>query len=499
MKDYIIALDQGTTSSRAILFDREQNIVGLAQREFTQIYPKAGWVEHDPMEIYASQYGVLMDVLLMSDIDPKDLAAIGITNQRETTIIWDKATGRPIYNAIVWQCRRTADICERLKAQGLEEHIRKTTGLIIDAYFSATKIRWILDHVPGAQQRAEKGELLFGTVDTWLAWKLTGGKTFVTDFTNAARTMLFDINRLEWDETILKALNIPRCMLPEVRSSSEIYGYAIINGAQVPIAGMAGDQQAALFGQTCFAPGDAKNTYGTGCFLLMNTGATPYVSKHGMLTTIAATLKGQSAQYAVEGSVFTGGAVIQWLRDELRLIADAKDSEYFATKVPDNGGVYIVPAFTGLGAPHWDMYARGTILGVTRGTNRAHIVRAALESIAFQVGDLLTAIQQDTGITLNELKVDGGASANGFLMQFQADILGKDIRRPMIRETTALGAAYLAGLAVGVWESTEDIKKLWSLDKVWRPEMEAAQREALTHYWGKAVKRALQWAEEDTK
>lgn len=499
MKDYIIALDQGTTSSRAILFDREQNIVGLAQREFTQIYPKAGWVEHDPMEIYASQYGVLMDVLLMSDIDPKDLAAIGITNQRETTIIWDKATGRPIYNAIVWQCRRTADICERLKAQGLEEHIRKTTGLIIDAYFSATKIRWILDHVPGAQQRAEKGELLFGTVDTWLTWKLTGGKTFVTDFTNAARTMLFDINRLEWDETILKALDIPHCMLPEVRSSSEIYGYATINGAQVPIAGMAGDQQAALFGQTCFAPGDAKNTYGTGCFLLMNTGDTPYVSEHGMLTTIAATLKGQCAQYAVEGSVFTGGAVIQWLRDELRLIADAKGSEYFATKVPDNGGVYIVPAFTGLGAPHWDMYARGTILGVTRGTNRAHIIRAALESIAFQVGDLLTAIQQDTGITLNELKVDGGASANGFLMQFQADILGKDIRRPMIRETTALGAAYLAGLAVGVWESTEDIKKLWSLDQVWRPEMEDAQRKALTHYWGKAVRRALQWAEEDAK
>ena len=494
MKNYVIALDQGTTSSRAIVFDRQQNIVEIAQKEFTQLYPKAGYVEHDPMEIYASQYGVLTEVLARGNIDPAEVAAIGITNQRETTILWDRKTGRPVYNAIVWQCRRTADICEDLKKQGLEEYIRENTGLLIDAYFSGTKIKWILDHVEGLRERAERGEILFGTVDTWLIWKLTGGEVHVTDYTNASRTMIYNIKTLDWDDTILKALDIPRCMLPQVCNSSEVYGTVNIGGGKIPIAGIAGDQQAALFGQTCFQKGEAKNTYGTGCFLLMNTGEEMYLSQNGLLTTIAIGLGGK-VQYALEGSVFVGGAVIQWLRDELRFLGDAKDSEYFATQVEDNGGVYLVPAFTGLGAPHWDMYARGAIFGLTRGAGRNHIIRAALEAIAYQTKDVLDAMVADTGIDLRELKVDGGASANNFLMQFQADILGRSIRRPMIRETTALGAAYLAGLAVGFWKDLGDIKNQWTLDKIYSPQMEGTQREKLLKGWKKAVSRAKNWEE----
>ena len=494
MKNYVIALDQGTTSSRAIVFDRQQNIVEIAQKEFTQLYPKAGYVEHDPMEIYASQYGVLTEVLARGNIDPAEVAAIGITNQRETTILWDRKTGRPVYNAIVWQCRRTADICEELKKQGLEEYIRENTGLLIDAYFSGTKIKWILDHVEGLRERAERGEILFGTVDTWLIWKLTGGEVHVTDYTNASRTMIYNIKTLDWDDTILKALDIPRCMLPQVCNSSEVYGTVNIGGVNIPIAGIAGDQQAALFGQTCFQKGEAKNTYGTGCFLLMNTGEEMYLSQNGLLTTIAIGLGGK-VQYALEGSVFVGGAVIQWLRDELRFLGDAKDSEYFATQVEDNGGVYLVPAFTGLGAPHWDMYARGAIFGLTRGAGRNHIIRAALEAIAYQTKDVLDAMVADTGIDLRELKVDGGASANNFLMQFQADILGRSIRRPMIRETTALGAAYLAGLAVGFWKDLGDIKNQWTLDKIYSPQMEGTQREKLLKGWKKAVSRAKNWEE----
>ena len=494
MKNYVIALDQGTTSSRAIVFDRQQNIVEIAQKEFTQPYPKAGYVEHDPMEIYASQYGVLTEVLARGNIDPAEVAAIGITNQRETTILWDRKTGRPVYNAIVWQCRRTADICEDLKKQGLEEYIRENTGLLIDAYFSGTKIKWILDHVEGLRERAERGEILFGTVDTWLIWKLTGGEVHVTDYTNASRTMIYNIKTLDWDDTILKALDIPRCMLPQVCNSSEVYGTVNIGGVNIPIAGIAGDQQAALFGQTCFQKGEAKNTYGTGCFLLMNTGEEMYLSQNGLLTTIAIGLGGK-VQYALEGSVFVGGAVIQWLRDELRFLGDAKDSEYFATQVEDNGGVYLVPAFTGLGAPHWDMYARGAIFGLTRGAGRNHIIRAALEAIAYQTKDVLDAMVADTGIDLRDLKVDGGASANNFLMQFQADILGRSIRRPMIRETTALGAAYLAGLAVGFWKDLGDIKNQWTLDKIYSPQMEGTQREKLLKGWKKAVSRAKNWEE----
>ena len=492
-KKYIIALDQGTTSSRAVVFDRQQHIVNIAQREYTQHYPKEGWVEHDPMEIYASQYGVLLDSLLMADIDPAEVAAIGITNQRETTIIWEKATGRPIYNAIVWQCRRTAAICEELRAKGLEDKIRRSTGLLIDAYFSATKIKWILDHVEGARERARRGELLFGTVDTWLMWKLSGGKIYATDRTNASRTMMYNIHTLQWDQEILDLLDIPREMLPEVYPSSRIYGEAVIDGVVIPIAGVAGDQQAALFGQRCFQPGDAKNTYGTGCFLLMNTGSTPYESQNGMLTTLAAST-GEEPCYAIEGSVFTGGSVVQWLRDEMRFITESSDSEYFARKVSDTGGVYMVPAFTGLGAPHWDMFARGTILGITRGTRRPHIIRAALESIAYQSRDLLAAIEADTGIKLKELKVDGGASANSFLMQFQADIIGCPVCRPVVWETTALGAAYLAGLAVGFWKQ-EDLTAAGQIDCVYEPEMEPEKREKLLCGWRKAVERAKDWAE----
>lgn len=496
MSKYILSLDQGTTSSRAILFDTKQNILAVSQKEFTQLYPKEGWVEHNPMEIWSSQYAVMMEVIAQSNIHAADLAAIGITNQRETTILWDKATGMPIYNAIVWQCRRTAGIVEKLVEQGLSEHIKAVTGLLPDAYFSATKIRWILDHVEGAQQRAERGEVLFGTVDSWLLWKLTGGAVHATDVTNASRTMLFDIHKLDWDDTLLKALNIPRAMLPQVRSSSEVYGTTEIQGVKVPIAGIAGDQQAALFGQTCFAPGEAKNTYGTGCFLLMNTGNTPCESRNGLVTTIAVGLNG-TVQYALEGSVFVGGAVIQWLRDELRLFSESRDAEYYAQKVPDNGGVYLVPAFTGLGAPNWDMHARGCIVGITRGTRREHLIRAAQESIAYQVADLVHAMEADTGLRLSSLKADGGASRDRFLMQFQSDIIDCQVRRPAIRETTALGAAYLAGLALGVWENCDALRSLWVCDSVYEPEMDAPQREKLLHQWHRAVQRSLSWAEDE--
>ncbi len=493
MGKYILALDQGTTSSRVILFDRDQNILGVSQKEFTQYYPHEGWVEHDAMEIWSSQYATMMEVVAQSGVAPEDIAGIGITNQRETTILWDKETGRPIANAIVWQCRRTAPIVDKLLADGLGDHIKQTTGLVPDAYFSATKIKWLLDHVDGAREKAQRGEILFGTVDSWLVWKLTGGAAHVTDVTNASRTMLFDIHKLDWDDTLLDALEIPRAMLPKVCSSSEIYGYTEIQGAKVPIAGIAGDQQAALFGQTCFQPGDAKNTYGTGCFLLMNTGEQPCESKNGLLTTIAIGLNG-TVQYALEGSVFVGGAVIQWLRDELRFFTDSSDAEYYAQKVPDNGGVYLVPAFTGLGAPYWDMYARGAIVGLTRGTKREHIIRAAQESIAYQVADLVAAMAADTGLPLNALKADGGASRDRFLMQFQADIMGREVRRPAIRETTALGAAYLAGLATGVWSGTDEIKRLWKCDNTFQPSMAPEDREQLLSGWHKAVGRSRDWA-----
>ena len=493
MARYILALDQGTTSSRAILFDHEQNVMGVSQKEFNQIYPKQGWVEHDPMEIWSSQYGVMMEVIAQTGVDPADIAGIGITNQRETTILWDKTTGRPIYNAIVWQCRRTADIVDGLLERGLGDHIRAVTGLVPDAYFSASKIKWILDHVEGARERAARGEILFGTVDSWLVWKLTGGAVHVTDCTNASRTMIYDIHKLDWDDTLLRALDIPRAMLPEVCSSSQVYGYTEIQGVRVPIAGMAGDQQAALFGQGCFDPGDAKNTYGTGCFLLMNTGEKPCESRNGLITTIAVGLNGK-VQYALEGSVFVGGAAIQWLRDEMRFFNDSRDAEYYAQKVMDNGGVYLVPAFAGLGAPYWDMYARGTIVGLTRGTKREHIIRAAQESIAYQVAGLVRAMEADTGITLNALKADGGASRDRFLMQFQADIMGREVRRPAIRETTAMGAAYLAGLATGVWKDREEIKRLWACDITFRPDMEDAQRQKLLSGWERAVGRSRDWA-----
>ena len=493
MAKYLLSLDQGTTSSRAILFDDHQNIVGVSQKEFTQLFPKEGWVEHNPMEIWSSQYAVMMEVIAQTGIEPKDIAGIGITNQRETTILWDKETGMPIYNAIVWQCRRTADIVDQLVADGLSDHIQKTTGLIPDAYFSATKIKWILDHVEGAREKARRGEILFGTVDSWLLWKLTGGHVHVTDYTNASRTMIFDIRKLDWDDTLLEALDIPRAMLPEVRSSSEIYGYTDIQGVRVPICGIAGDQHAALFGQTCFDPGDIKNTYGTGCFMLMNTGDVPFESKNGLLTTIAVGLNGK-VQYALEGSVFVGGAVIQWLRDELRFFSESRDAEYYAQKVPDNGGVYLVPAFTGLGAPYWDMYARGCIVGITRGTTREHIIRAAQESIAYQVADLASAMEADTGLKLRSLKADGGASRDAFLMQFQADMLGCQVRRPAIRETTALGVAYLAGLASGVWSSQDEIRSLWVCDREFEPGMGDDQRTHLMDSWHKAVGRSKDWA-----
>ena len=496
MGKYILALDQGTTSSRAILFDSEQNILAIRQHELTQHYPHEGWVEQDPMEIWSTQYAAMFEVLAAADISPADVAGIGITNQRETTILWDKMTGRPIHNAIVWQCRRTADIVDGLVESGLSDHIRRTTGLVPDAYFSGTKIKWLLDHVEGAREKAEKGEILFGTVDSWLVWKLTGGRVHITDATNAARTMIFDIHSLDWDDTLLTALDIPRAMLPRVCSSSEIYGYVnLCLMVRFPIAGIAGDQQAALFGQTCFNAGDAKNTYGTGCFLLMNTGTTACESENGLLTTIGIRMRETKTQYALEGSVFVGGAVIQWLRDEMRFFSESRDAEYYACKVKDTGGVYLVPAFTGLGAPHWDMYARGCLIGLTRGTTREHIIRAAQESIAYQVNDLLTAMKRDTGVALSSLSVDGGASRDSFLMQFQADISNCTIRRPVIRETTALGACYLAGLATGVWSSRDELKELWRCDTLYAPSMEDEKRSRLLNGWDKAVGRSLDWAE----
>lgn len=492
-KKYILALDQGTTSSRAIIFNHKGEIVKIAQKEFTQYYPKPGWVEHDPMEIWGSQSGVAREVIETAGIRPEEIAAIGITNQRETTVIWDKNTGRPIYNAIVWQCRRTAAICEELKRRGLEDYIRDNTGLVIDAYFSATKIKWILDNVEGAREKAEKGELLFGNIDTWLIWNLTRGKVHVTDYSNASRTMLYNIKELKWDDRLLKELNIPKSVLPEVKPSSHVYGYTdpdIFGGLRIPIAGVAGDQQAALFGQACFKAGMAKNTYGTGCFLLMNTGDEMVKSKNGLITTIAWGIDGK-VEYALEGSIFVAGAVVQWLRDELKLIHDAKDSEYFAKKVEDSNGVYLVPAFTGLGAPYWDMDARGVIVGLTRGANKNHIIRAALESIAYQTRDVLEVMEEDSGIKLKELRVDGGAAANNFLMQFQSDILGVPIKRPNIIETTALGAAYLAGLAVGFWSCREEIWEKWNVNQSFEPQMEIEKREHIYRGWKEAVKKAI--------
>ncbi len=488
---YILALDQGTTSSRAILFDKKGNIVASEQEEFTQIFPQPGWVEHNAKEIWNTQLKVAQKVLEKNEIDPQDIAGIGITNQRETTVIWDKETGEPIHNAIVWQDRRTAGICDKMKKDGLERYVRKNTGLVIDAYFSGTKVKWMLDKVKGARKRAMKGELLFGTIDSWLVWKLTGGAAHITDYTNASRTLLYNINKLKWDDKLLKYLNIPHKILPEVKQSSEIYGHseAKLLGHSIPIAGIAGDQQAALFGQACYRKGMAKNTYGTGCFMLMNTGDKPVYSKKGLLTTIAWGIDGK-VTYALEGSVFIAGAAIQWLRDGLKLIDDSPDSEYIAMKVPDTGGVYVVPAFAGLGAPYWDMYARGAIYGLTRGTTKAHLVRATLESLAYQTKDVLDAMEKDSKVTLSTLRVDGGASANNLLMQFQSDILGVKVERPKIIETTALGAAYLAGLAVGFWKR-KDIDKNWQLDQPFTSEMDLKERKRLYQGWIKAVKRTM--------
>jgi len=493
MGKYILALDQGTTSSRAILFDRKQNIVAVEQKEFTQKYPREGWVEHDPMEIINTQFIVMTDVISRARINVKEIAAVGITNQRETTILWDKNTGQPVYNAIVWQCRRTSGIVDSLIKDGLGDYIKKTTGLIPDAYFSGTKIKWILDNVKGAREKARNGDILFGTVDTWLIWMLSNGKSHVTDYTNASRTMIFDIHKLDWDDTLLNALDIPRAMLPKVLPSGADFGTAGINGAELPIAGNAGDQQAALFGQCCFDKGNAKCTYGTGCFLLMNTGNEAAVSSNGLLTTIAAGFS-DKVQYALEGSVFTGGAVIQWLRDEMRIISDSADSEYFASKVNDTGGVYLIPAFTGLGAPYWDMYARGCIIGITRGTKREHIIRAAQESIAYQVMDLLKAMENDLGVKLKELKVDGGASRDKFLMQFQSDICQSSIVRPTVRETTALGAACLAGITEGFWKDIDEVKSRWQQDMTFVPKMDNEKREKLITQWHKALERSRNWA-----
>ena len=496
-KKYIIALDQGTTSSRAVIFGRDQKVVRIAQREYTQYYPKEGWVEHDPMEIYATQYGVLVDAMLLAGVSAEEVAAIGITNQRETTIVWEKATGRPVYNAVVWQCRRTAPLCEQLEAEGLGDSIRASTGLLIDAYFSATKLAWILDQIPDGRARAERGELLFGTVDSWLMWKLSGGEIHATDYTNASRTMMFNIHTLQWDEKILARLGIPRRMLPEVRPSASVFGYAHVDGVEIPIAGVAGDQQAALFGQCCWEEGQVKNTYGTGCFLLYNTGTRPVESKNGLVTTIAASADG-SLRYALEGSVFTGGAVVQWLRDEMRFIGESADSEYYARKVPDTGGVYMVPAFTGLGAPQWDMYARGLLIGITRGTRREHLIRAALESIAYQSADLLEAVSADAGRAIDELSVDGGASANGFLMQFQSDILGIPVCRPEVYESTAQGAAYLAGLTSGFW-TPDELLAARKIAVRYTPQMDGVKREKCRRGWKRAVSRSLQWAKEDAE
>ena len=500
-KKYIMALDQGTTSSRAILFNDKGEILEIAQKEFTQIYPKAGWVEHNPMEIWGSQSGVMREVIETAGITPDEIAGIGITNQRETTIVWDKNTGKPIYNAIVWQCRRTSDICKNLKEKGLEKIIKDKTGLLIDAYFSATKLKWILDNVEGAREKANKGDLLFGTVDTWLIWKLTHGKVHVTDYSNASRTMMYNIKELKWDEEILNELDIPLNMLPKVKPSSYIYGHTdeqMLAGAKIPISGCAGDQQSALFCQTCFEEGSVKNTYGTGCFLLMNTGEKIVESKNGLITTIAWGIDNK-IQYALEGSIFMAGASIQWLRDELRMIKTAKDSETYANKVEDTNGVYVVPAFTGLGAPYWDMYARGTIVGLTRGSKKEHVIRATLESIAYQTKDVITVMEQDSNIKVKNLKVDGGASSNNFLMQFQSDILNLNIDKPKITETTALGAAYLAGLAVGFYKNKNEIKSKWKVQKEITPNMDENKRDKLYKGWKKAVSRSIQWEIEDEK
>ena len=496
-KKYIIALDQGTTNSRSVIFDHDANIMIEAQREIRQIYPQAGWVEHDAEEIYASQVQTLLECLDKAAISPEDIAAIGITNQRETTVVWHKDSGKPIYNAIVWQCRRTAPLCEQLKVQGLEAYIQANTGLVVDPYFSATKIRWILDQVEGAQQEAEAGNLLFGTIDTWLLWKLSECKVHVTDYTNASRTMLFNINTLQWDERLLKALNIPLAMLPEVKSSSEIYAYTSIAGKDscpIAIAGMAGDQQAALFGQMCVDKGQAKNTYGTGCFLLMHTGQEKVDSTHGLLTTLACGPRGEVA-YALEGSVFMAGASMQWLRDEMKLLTYVKDSDYLATQVESSNGVYVVPAFTGLGAPYWDVYARGTIVGLTRGVNANHIIRATLESIAYQTRDVLDAMQADSGIKLVGLQVDGGAVANNFLMQFQADVLNVEVHRPKVTEVPALGAAYLAGLAVGFWQDLAELKEKVIIDRSFQAHQDEGKRDQRYRGWQRAVKCAQVWAD----
>ena len=496
---YIVALDQGTTSSRTVVLDQDVNIVAVVQREFPQIYPRPGWVEHDPRQIWATQSSTLTEALASVGISSDEVAAIGITNQRETTVVWEKDTGKPVYNAIVWQCRRTAQICDELrKNEGFEEYVRENTGLLLDPYFSGTKIKWILDNVPGAREKAEKGQLLFGTIDTWLIWNMTQGRVHVTDYTNASRTMLFNIHKLEWDEHILSMLGIPRSMLPEVKPSSTVYGQTNIGGkggTRIPIAGIAGDQQAALFGHLCVENGMAKNTYGTGCFMLMNTGKTAVSSKNGLITTLACGPRGEAC-YALEGSIFVGGSAIQWLRDELHLLEDARDSEYMAQKVKDTNGCYVVPAFTGLGAPHWDQYARGTIVGLTRGCNKYHIIRATLDSICYQVNDVLRAMAADSGIAMKSLRVDGGASANDYLMQTMADLSDLEVKRPCCVETTALGAAYLAGLAVGYWESLEDVKQNQGIDRVFVPAMDKEKRAELLRGWRKAVKCAQVWAEE---
>lgn len=503
MKQYVMSLDQGTTSSRCILFDKQGNICSMAQREFTQIYPKPSYVEHNPMEIWSSQLGVAIEAMAMVNAKPEQIAGIGITNQRETTIVWDKITGEPVYNAIVWQCRRTADMIEKLKKDGMEEKIQKKTGLIPDAYFSATKIAWILEHVEGAREKAKKGQLLFGTVDTWLIYNLTKGKVHVTDYTNASRTMLFDIHLLQWDDELLEYFQIPKSMLPTVKPSSCVYGYtdATVLGGEIKIAGAAGDQQAALFGQCCFEKGDVKNTYGTGCFLLMNTGETPIRSQNGLVTTIAATEEGK-IQYALEGSVFVAGAGIQWLRDEMRMFRESRQSEVYASKVEDTAGVYVVPAFAGMGAPYWNPYARGSVFGLTRGCKKEHFIRATLESIAYQTYDVLHAMEEDAGVKLYSLKADGGASANNFLMQFQSDILDTVVERPACIESTALGAAYLAGLAVGFYKNTEEIIELKQTKQdaektVYYPSIEEEKRKRLLKGWKKAVKCAILWAEEE--
>ena len=493
--EFILAIDQGTTSSRAILFDRDGRIAGSAQREFAQLFPQPGWVEHDPREILTSVYTTLTELLNQQQVDPRRIAGIGITNQRETTVVWDKATGQPIHNAIVWQSRQSDAICEQLKADGHEALIRSRTGLVVDAYFSATKIRWILDHVDGAQARAERGELLFGTIDSWLIWNLTGGAVHVTDMTNAARTLLFNIHTLAWDDELLALLDIPRAMLPEVRSSSEVYGHTrpqFFFDRQIPIAGIAGDQQAALFGQACFEPGMAKNTYGTGCFMLMNTGSQAVTSNNGLLTTIAWNVDGQ-VEYALEGSIFVAGSVVQWLRDGLRMFGKSSDCQAYAERVPDTGGVYLVPAFVGLGAPYWRSDVRGAMFGITRGTSKEHFIRAAVESMAYQTRDVLAAMQADAGIELKELRADGGAIANDFMAQFQSDLLGVPVLRPQVAETTALGAAYLAGLATGFWESRAQIAVQWGVDRRFEPSMPADRREALYAGWQRAVNAALAW------